>query len=242
MNSQKPGKQKLNKAMILAAGFGTRLKPLTDKIPKPLIEYKGKPMIWHVINKLVKCGINDITINAHYFSDQMAEYFKVNDFSVKINLLHEKEILGTGGGIKNAKPYLEDAENFLVYNADVNSEIDLREMYSFHLSNNALVTLAVKKRESSRALIADENNNLLGRVAGTGEKLYREPEGDKSKATFCGMHIISNQIFELFPEVDRFDIIQVYMDLVSSGKKVLCYDIGDTGWEDIGTLDKLLKT
>lgn len=229
---------RLTKAMILAAGFGTRLKPLTDHTPKPLVEVEGKPMIEYVIRKLKGAGITDITVNTHYLSSQLEQYFDDNDFGVKINLSHEETILGTGGGIKHARRYLEDARDFLVYNTDVDSDIDLEKLYKFHVSNSAFVTLAVKQKDSSRALLIDEKNNLLGKISGKEPVLFTKNEGNLKNVTFCGIHILSSEIFGNFPEENSFDIISVYMDMVKEGKKMLCFDIGDTKWRDLGTYRK----
>jgi len=229
---------RLTRAMILAAGFGTRLRPLTDHKPKPLVEIDGKPMIEYVIRKLVEEGITDITVNTHYLSAQLEQYFNRNDFGVKINLSHEDTILGTGGGIKHAKRYLEDADDFLVYNTDVDSDIDLNELYKFHVSNSAFVTLAVKHKDSSRALLTDESNNLVGKITDKKPKLITKSAGNLKNVTFCGIHVLSSKIFKHFPEENNFDIISVYMNLVKDGKKLLCFDIGETKWRDLGTFSK----
>jgi MurNAc alpha-1-phosphate uridylyltransferase len=233
-----PGK--LKHAMILAAGFGTRLKPLTDTTPKALIPYKGSPMISNVIKKLAGAGIENITVNTHYLSEQVEEYFKEKNFGVKINLVHEKDILGTGGGIKNARSFLEGAGDFLVYNVDVDSHIDIQKMYTYHKSKGPLVTLAVMKRDTSRSLLVDEECNLLGRVLGPEIRLHRSPErGEPKETAFCGVHILSSVIFERFPEETSLDIVLFYMNMLKLGERLFCYDIGDTYWKDLGTLKDL---
>ena len=153
------------KAMILAAGFGTRLKPLTDTIPKALVEYKGKPLIVRLIEKLQSAGISEIVINAHHFSDKMRDFFSENDFGVKITVITEKEILGTGGGILNAAGFLRDEDFFTVINVDVESDIDLSKMTEFHESNNLpLATMLVQKRKTVRYLCFDDEMIFKGRA------------------------------------------------------------------------------
>jgi NDP-sugar pyrophosphorylase family protein len=224
----------LTKAMVLAAGFGTRLKPLTDKTPKALVEIDGKPMIENVILKLAGSGIKEIIINTHYLFDKIEKYFMENDFGVNITLIREKEILGTGGAIKNAQSYLKDSEDFLIYNVDVNSDLDIVSMYNFHISNSSFATLAVKKRKTSRPLIVDSNNNLIGRSVNSQKYIFRSYLGKELETAFCGMHIVSSKIFSYFPKESNFDIMPVYMDLIKSGKNLMCFDIKSAFWEDLG--------
>jgi len=224
---------KLRKAMILAAGFGTRLKPLTLDTPKALVLYKGIPLINHVIKKLVSSGIDEIVINTHYFSEQIEKYFEENDFGIKIYLSKEEEILGTGGGIKNARNFLEDADSFLVYNTDVVSDIDILDMYLDHIHSSAFVTLAVNERTASRPLLFDKNKKLRGYAYGD-EIISTEGLGNSvAKKGFCGIHILSSGIFDFFPKENKFDIIPVYLNLAKQ-KLIRYYDIGDTYWKDLG--------
>lgn len=232
-------RKNLTKAMVLAAGFGTRLRPLTEHTPKALVNINGKPMIENVILKLVGCGIEEIIVNTHYLSEQVYEYFSKNDFGIKIQLIHEKEILGTGGAIKNAKKYLDNVENFLVYNVDVESDIDLNDLFEYHVNNSSFVTLAVKRRNSSRSLLMDSNFNLLGMKNKSGKFLYKNHTRDEILTTFCGIHIISSDIFKYFPMESIFDIIPVYMHLVKEDMKIVCYDIRDLHWRDLGKIDDL---
>lgn len=230
----------LNKAMILAAGYGTRLKPLTDTIPKALIPYKSRPMIAGVIEKLKSAGINDIVVNTHYLHTQVEEYFEKNDFGVKITLVHEPEILGTGGAIKNARKFLEDSGNFLVYNVDVVSDLNINEMFQHHLKYSPLATLAVKTRETTRPLLMDSCGYLTGRII-NGEWILSKGV-DKSeliKTAFCGIHIVSGDIFNFFDSENNFDIITQYLSMVKQNIKVVCYDINNCFWDDLGKLSAL---
>lgn len=221
--------------MILAAGFGTRLLPLTESVPKPLVKIDGKPMIENVVLKLIESGINRIIINTHYLAEQVEEYFSINKFDAEIILTYEKDILGTGGGIMNAGEYLKDSGNFLVYNADIVSEINIHEMYDFHLRNDCFVTLAVKRRNTSRPLLRDHNNNLIGREAGSKIYMSGNVQNDSiNRVGFCGIHIISSNIFNYFTEKSEFDIIIFYTNSLLSHEKIMCYDAGDILWKDMG--------
>lgn len=230
----------LKKAMILAAGFGTRLMPLTEKIPKALIKHKGKPMMENVILKLINSGISEIIINTHYLSQQVENYFNENKFGVTVKLIHEDKILGTGGAIKNARIYLEDEEDFLVYNVDVDCQIDLNNFYAFHKSADSLASLAVKKRNTARPLIIDDNNNLAGRTVDGRDTIFTDKTLQLSKTAFCGIHIISSEIFNFFPSENNFDIMPVYVSALKNGKIIKCFDIGDIFWQDLGKPENLI--
>jgi NDP-sugar pyrophosphorylase family protein len=196
-------------------------------------------MIYNVIQKLKSIGIENVIINTHHLSEQVEDYFSKNDFGIEINFIHEEEILGTGGAIKNARDYLNDCENFLVYNVDVNSDIDVNEMYKFHMSKDSLATLAVKMRETSRPLLMGADNKLIGRIINGKKEIYAEAEYNELETGFCGIHIISQQIFDFFYGYNAFDIMPVYMDLVKKNKKIMCFDIGSANWEDLGKAPKL---
>ncbi len=226
--------------MILAAGFGTRLKPLTDSVPKPLVKVNGTPMIEIVIRRLVDFGIKEIVINTHYFAEQIESYFKENDFGVKITLSYEKEILGTGGGIKNAEKFLKSEDAFIVHNVDVHSDIDFRKMAEFHFRESAFATLAVKKRETTRPLLIDNSNHITGRKSPENIFRYRIAEGTENAVGFCGIHIISGQIFDYFNEYGFFDIFTAYFRLISEHKNIIGFDTGNCLWKDLGKSDDQL--
>jgi NDP-sugar pyrophosphorylase family protein len=232
--------QKITKAMILAAGFGTRLKPLTDAEPKPLVKVNGTPMIEFVIERLVEFGIKEIVINTHYLAEQIEFYFRENDFGVKITLSHEKEILGTGGGIKNAEKFLKSEDAFIVHNVDVLSDIDFGKMADFHFRKSAFATLAVKKRNTTRPLLIDNFNHITGRKSTEKIFRYRNAEGIENVVGFCGIHIISSQIFDYFDEYGFFDIFTTYFRLISEHKNILGFDPGDCMWKDLGKPDNKL--
>ena len=160
------------KAMILAAGLGTRLRPLTDDRPKALVEISGHTLLEITLSRLRKFGVHEVIINVHHFADMIAEYLKTNDnFGMRIEISHEEVLLDTGGGLKKAAGFfLEDSsaldEPFILHNVDVISTIDLARMVRFHHEHRALATLAVQERESSRYLLFDQELRFCGRRAG----------------------------------------------------------------------------
>ena len=159
-------------AMIFAAGLGTRLYPLTADRPKALVEVCGKPLLEHVINKLTSNGFDKIVINVHHFADKIISFINDNNFNADIRISDERqELLDTAGGLKFAEPLFQGADNILMYNVDILSDIDLKKLYQYHAEHGALATLAVKRRETSRYFIFDENNmQLVGwKDIGTGE-------------------------------------------------------------------------
>jgi NDP-sugar pyrophosphorylase family protein len=225
--------------MILAAGFGTRLQPLTHTTPKALVKVDGTPMIKLVLDRLIGAGIKKAVINIHHFPDQIEEYFSENDFGIDIELVREDVILGTGGGIKNAGKFLKHNDCFLVHNVDVLCDLNIEDMLKFHNKRSALATLAVKERNTSRPLLIDEKMNVIGRSSAEENLQYTEPKGKVNKIGFCGIHIISSEIFLNFAEGGFFDIFTVYFRLIGEGKRIIGYDIGDSIWKDLGDYRKM---
>ena len=204
------------KAMIFAAGLGTRLKPITDTMPKALVPVCGQPLLYHVITKLVKAGYDDIIVNVHHFPDQIIDYLCANDFGAKITISDEREFLReTGGGIKHVRPLL--TEPFLVHNVDIISNLDLKWLREQH-REDAVATVVVSERETQRYLLFDEDGRLKGWTnVKTGE--VRSPFGDIDpsqyrKLAFAGIHLMSPAIFEAFDHLgfgDRFSIMDFYI-------------------------------
>src|SRR5210317_1542357 len=152
------------KAMIFAAGLGTRLKPITNDRPKALAEIHGTPLIEIVIRRLINCGFNDIIINVHHFADKVLDFLaSKNNFGINLQISDERgELLDTGGGLKKASWFFDDGKAFLVHNVDTLTDIDLLDYYHFHQKNNALATLLVRHRPGSRFFLFDENSILSG--------------------------------------------------------------------------------
>lgn len=220
------------KGMILSAGFGTRLKPLTDSIPKALVKHKQKPMVVHQIERLKNLGVDEIIVNAHHFSNKMEEFFNENNFGVKIILIEEEKILGTGGGILNVEEYLKDSDFFWVINVDIETDVDLDIMKNEWKKQNVLAMLLIQKRKTSRYLEFDGNMNLIGRA---------KPSENETKGLFAfnGVHIISPRIFEQKIQVEFKDIIDIYLKLIQEGEIIKGFDAGNSSFKDLGKIEHL---
>lgn len=208
------------KAMILAAGVGSRLQPLTNGKPKALIPVGGVPMIEHIILKIKAAGFNCIVINIHHLSEQVIDFLSSkHNFGVTVELSDERSyLLETGGGIKQARRLLDGKEPFLVHNVDMFTDVDLTAMYRAHVDSNALATLLVNQRNSSRQLLFNREGWLSGwRNRETGEVKSHFPHFDPSKYleyAFGGVHVISPEIFRLMEDwTGRFSIINFYLSI-----------------------------
>ncbi|MCQ2287747.1 MAG: nucleotidyltransferase family protein [Muribaculaceae bacterium] len=191
------------KAMIFAAGLGTRLRPLTNDRPKALVEVGGKPMLEHVINHLAQAGFDDITINIHHFGQKIIDFLESkNNFGLNIHISDERDLLlDTGGGILKARPFLDGDEPFLVHNADILTDLDLKAMVATHKQNDAVATLLVKSRLTQRYFVFDNDYRLNGWInKKTGETkpaTLSYAEGEMKELAFGGVHVISPKIFPL---------------------------------------------
>ena len=230
--------------MILAAGYGTRLKPLTNKTPKALIKINQTPLLELVILKLISAGVTEIIINVHHHAEQIISYIKEKrNFGIRIEFSKEAKILGTGGGLKQAAYFFDESEPLFLHNVDILSTINLSDMYQYHLKRNAIVTLALKQRETKRYFIVDEENNICGHadILKKNNRIKRSPEGKTSLIPFCGIHVISPNIFDYFEHTGQFSIVDVYLDLIANGLPVIGYSADKHYWKDIGKLDTLQK-
>ncbi len=232
------------KAMILAAGLGTRLRPLTDDRPKALVTVAGRTLLEITLARLRAFGVRDAIVNAHYYAEMIVEYLKANDnFGMRIEVSREDELLDTGGGLKKAAHFFcGSQEPFIVHNVDVLSTIDLGRMMRFHAEQNALATLAVQERVTSRYLLFDEQGLLCGRRAGrdgTAELLRKRAE--LQALAFSGIHVISPDIFTKMSDEGAFSIISAYMKLAGQGEKILAFRAGDCYWRDLGRPESILQ-
>jgi NDP-sugar pyrophosphorylase family protein len=236
------------KAMILAAGLGTRLGPLTDDRPKALIHIAGRTLLEITISRLRAFEVREVIINVHHFADVILRYLETNNnFGMHIEVSREETLLDTGGGLKRvASFFLEGSggmeEPFILHNVDVMSTIDLQAMAQFHTENQALATLAVQHRESSRYLLFDEQLQLCGRQRECGypPELVR-PCLQVQKLGFSGIHIISPRLFARMPEGDTFSIIALYLQLAGEGERILAFRADESYWRDLGTPDSLSR-
>jgi mannose-1-phosphate guanylyltransferase len=236
------------KAMILAAGLGTRLRPLTDNRPKALVEIAGRTLLEITLSRLRTFGVREVIINVHHFASMILEYLKTNaDFGMRIEISREEALLDTGGGLKRAAYFfLEDPnrseEPFILHNVDVISTIDLRRMVQFHAENQALATLAVQEREASRYLLFDEQLQLCGRRSGGNHNSEFVRSSQRAQPlAFSGIHVISPRLFALMIEQGVFSIISSYLHLAAQEEKILAFRADEYYWRDLGRPDSLTQ-
>ena len=237
------------KAMILAAGLGTRLRPLTDDRPKALVTVAGRTLLEIALARLRSFGVREAIVNAHHYAEMIVDYLKANNnFGMRFEVSREEELLDTGGGLKKAAHFFRGSqEPFIVHNVDVISTIDLGRMMRFHTEQNALATLAVQERESSRQLLFDEQGQLRGRADRSSWSPRSEnpdlghPAEQAHALAFCGIHVLSPQIFAKMNEEGAFSIIDVYLRLAAQGEKIIAYRAGDCYWRDLGRPESILQ-
>jgi len=236
------------KAMILAAGLGTRLRPLTDSRPKALVEIAGRTLLEITLSRLRAVGVREVIINVHHFADMILDYLKTNDnFGMRIEVSREEVLLDTGGGLKKAAYFfLEDSnrfeKSFIVHNVDVISAIDVRRMVQFHTENQALATLAVQARETSRYLLFDERLQLCGRRSGRDQETEVVRSSQQVQAlAFSGIHVISPRLFAMMIEEGVFSIITSYLRLAAHGEKILAFRADEYYWRDLGRPDNVMQ-
>ena len=233
------------KAMVLAAGLGTRLRPLTDDRPKALVEVAGQTLLEITLARLRAFGIHDVIVNAHHFADKVISFLKEREnFGMHIEVSCEDVLLDTGGGLKKAgwfflehsDPSAEPGkEPFILHNVDVVSTIDLQRMVQFHKDNQALATLAIQRRETSRYLLFDEQLQLCGRRVGRegNPQIVRAAPRTEALA-FSGVHVISPRLLTLMNEEGVFSVIDCYLRLAGSGEKIMAFRADDYYWRDLG--------
>ncbi len=228
------------KAMILAAGLGTRLRPLTDTKPKALVEFQGKTLLEHAINYLKTYNFTDVVINVHHFAEQIVNFLKSNNnFGINISISDESDmLLDTGGGISHARNLLGN-EAFLVYNVDIFSNINLQEFAEQHAKHNAIVTMAVQSRKTSRQILFDEEMNLCKwQNVDTGDKIEsRQPVGKLTPYGFSGFQIIEPAIFDLMPN-GAFSLIPFYLE-IAKNQHIKAFIHNQSDWFEVGRIEKI---
>ena len=258
------------KAMVLAAGLGTRLRPLTDSQPKALVELRGRTLLEITLSRLRRFGVTEAIVNVHHFADMVVDYLRAHDnFGMRIAISREDELLlDTGGGLlKAADFFLRDSDSrlaaeepFLLHNVDVISDVDLGKMAEFHRRHSALATLAVQRRVSSRSLLFEARKDLPEsagllcgrRTAGQSDEMFREAAQPEPWA-FTGIHVLSPRIFGLLsahlrggaPDagpMQAFPIIPEYLRLAGAGEKILGWAADGYYWRDLGTFASLERT
>lgn len=228
--------EKITRAMIFAAGLGTRLKPWTDHHPKALAVVNGKPLLQRNIEYLQQYGIANIIVNVHHFADQIIRFLEANNnFGIDIRVSHEEgEPLETGGGLQKAAWFLKEADPFLVMNADILTDLDIHTMLDFHKKHQPLVTLAVTDRNSSRAFLFNKDNRLCGwQNVKTGEEKRPVPADQYIPRAFSGIHLMDPAIFSLLTETGKFSLVDVYLRLAAS-RVIMGYDHSGSKLIDVG--------
>lgn len=229
------------KAMIFAAGLGTRLYPLTSDRPKALVEVAGKTLLQRAIEKVSSAGYNELVINIHHFGDQIISYLKANNnFGQSIAISDERgELLDTGGGILKAAEWLDGNEPFLVYNVDVLSTIDLDLFRKYHLERGGVATLAVRDRSTARYLAFDESMQLTGwKNIQTGEEILSANNPFHILLAFSGIQLIDPGIFNLITETGSFPIIRLYLRLAVNNP-IFGYHDQSSLWMDLGKPEEI---
>ncbi len=228
------------KAMLFAAGLGTRLQPFTNHHPKALAVVNEQTLLQRNIEYLKANGIDELVINTHHFADQIQEFLKDHDdFGLKIHVIYEPNVLETGGGLLNAKSFFED--DFVVMNVDILTDFPLRKLIDFHQKYQPLVSLAVSNRSSSRKLLFTEGMRLEGwRNLVTGEEIIDNPKLKLNEFAFSGIHVINPKLFDLIIEKDKFSIMQAYMRLMGQ-ENILGYDHSGNNLIDVGKPESILE-
>jgi NDP-sugar pyrophosphorylase family protein len=240
------------KAMILAAGLGTRLRPLTDHRPKALVEINGRTLLEFTLSRLRKFGVSEVIINTHHFADMIQEYLQANDnFGLRIEVSREDILLDTGGGLKKAAHFFvgssagdssRSEEPFIVHNVDVLSTVDLQRMVQFHNENRALATLAVQDRKTSRYLLFNDQLQLCGRRPESDrEPELVRPSRQPQALAFCGIHVVSPRLLGMMVEDGAFSIITTYLRLAAHGERVLAFRADEYYWRDLGSPNNLVE-
>lgn len=228
------------KAMILAAGKGTRLKPLTEHKPKALLEIYGVPLLEHQIRYLKYYGVKEIIVNIHHHADQIAEFISnMKKYDIHIECSREPELLGTGGGLKNAQWFFNDGKPFVLIASDVITDLNLMNMYAYHQLHKPLATLAVKHRKSTREFLFNHQYTLCGWHHNiTGETRISRKVEDPVKIAFSTIHVIDPVIFSLITEARVFSLTDVYMRLAVE-HEIKGYEHSHSQWFEFGRIENL---
>jgi NDP-sugar pyrophosphorylase family protein len=230
-------------AMILAAGLGTRLKPITETIPKALVEVGGVPMLQRVAERLIAAGATRLIVNIHHHPEQVIDFIRSRDgFGIETLVSDESgELLETGGALRKAAPLFRRDAPFILHNVDVMTDIDLRAMYAEHLAHDPLATLAVMQRDATRYLLFDSEGSLcgFGNVATELHREWRTPVGETSRLGFSGVHVIAPRMLDMITETGAFSIINLYMRLVGDGETIRAHRVDASAWIDIGRPEQL---
>lgn len=227
------------KAMVLAAGVGSRMGDLVKDKPKALLEVNGVPLLRSVLKRLVQAGVKEAIVNAHHHAGLIEAFLKSRDFGLRLEVSREEELLDTGGGLKKAAWFFDDGKPFLLHNADVLSEVDLSRLMRAHEGSGALATLSVRKRESGRHFLFSQNGLLKGHRGPRGTQWAAAEDSTAEPLAFDGIHALSPEIFKKLTETGAFPINAAYLRLAGQGEEIRAYRADDYAWKDVGDAEKL---
>ena len=231
------------KAMVLAAGVGSRLRPLTDQLPKALVEVGGTPLIEIALRRLAAAGVRDVVVNVFHHADMLERFLegRAGDLGLRMAISREEELLDTGGGIKKAAPWLAGAEPFFVHNADVVSGVDLRRLWAAHRQSGALATLSVRERAASRRFLFDAQGRLCGwEERGAGRRDWAAgPVEPVTPLGFDGIQVLAPEILPMLSEEGPFSMTRAYLRLAGLGQRIVAFRADAYYWADIGSPAKL---
>jgi NDP-sugar pyrophosphorylase family protein len=234
------------KAMILAAGLGTRLQPLTQTRPKALVEIAGMPMLAWVIGRLAQHGFTEIVVNAYHLADQIAAFLdeyqrQPGNAGVSLAVSKETDLLGTGGGVQKAAWFLDDGHPFLVHNVDVLTDLDLNCLMEAHRDSGAIATLAVQERKSSRQFLFDDRLHLCGwqSIQSGQTRMARPTGGPMTPLSFTGIQVMSPDIFRRYSAEPPFSLVEAYLQLAAAGETITAFRADNTRWLDLGSQENL---
>ena len=220
------------KAMILAAGFGTRLLPYTESTPKPLLTIKGRPLLDIIICNLQRAGFDEIIINTHHLHDKIASFVESKSYNIPVFIRYESKILDTGGAIKNVSDFW-DKDPFIVINSDIVTDIDLAAVYRFHITHGHLVTLVLCDSEFNKVSV--DKDFFVTDFKSTGSDYFK-------KFTFTGIQVLNPEVLDFIPERVFFSIIDSYIMMINQGKKIKAFMPDNFFWKDMGTLERYMET
>jgi len=230
--------------MILAAGQGTRLKPLTNHQPKPLVRFNGVPLLEIIIKRLLSSGIDEIVINIHHMADQVLEFLEMkNYYEGRVLISDERDrLMDTGGGVLKARDLLHSDEPFLLHNVDVLTNLDINELILSHKSEKALITIAVKNRPTSRLLLFDENNYLAGWCHNeSGERrIVRDYEGELSSYGNSCVYIFDPEFFDLVDNREPVSLTDIYLELAKQ-HKIKAFVHNEDYWYNLGLYESFMN-
>ena len=232
------------RAIILAAGLGSRLKPLTESTPKALVVFRGMPMVERIIRNLADAGVYEIMVNVHHYAVQVVEFLdKLDIEGVSIHISDESdELMDTGGAILQARKFLAGEEDFTVHNVDVYTDLNIGHLIRSHRGGSALATLAVKKRPTSRSLLFDDTGSLCGWVHNeTGEKrMVRSPSGSLEDFGNTCVQVINAEFLDFFPKTEPRSLTEMYLELAEQ-QKIGAFIHNQDYWYDLGRYNNFIK-